>query len=62
MKANELNQNKKEELQKILQDKRENLRQLKFDLASGKVKNVRSVREVKKDIARILTVLRQKHA
>lgn len=62
MKSSELNQNKKEELQKILQDKRENLRQLKFDLASGKVKNVRSVREMKKDIARILTVLRQKHA
>jgi len=46
------------ELQRVLQEKREKLRQLRFDLASGKVKNVREIREIKKDIARLLTVLR----
>lgn len=40
----------------MLQDNREKLRQLKFDLASGKVKNVREIRQIKKDIARILTL------
>lgn len=55
MKINELKQKTKEELKKLLQDNRENLRQLKFDLASGKVKNVRDIRKIKKDIARILT-------
>lgn len=55
MKMQELRQKPKEELQKLLIDNRERLRQLKFDLASGKVKNVREIRQIKKDIARILT-------
>ena len=41
----------------MLVDSRERLRSLKFDLASGKVKNVREIRELKKTIARILTLL-----
>ncbi|MDO8559143.1 MAG: 50S ribosomal protein L29 [bacterium] len=59
MKISELKQKPAEELKKLLQDNRENLRQLKFDLSSGKVKNVREIRKIKKDIARILTRLRQ---
>ena len=55
MKIGELKQKPAEELKKLLQDNRESLRQLKFDLASGKVKNVREIRKIKKDIARILT-------
>ena len=58
MKINKLRQKSKSELQKILSDNREKLRQLRFDLAAGKVKNVREVRKVKKDIARILTILK----
>jgi large subunit ribosomal protein L29 len=57
MKIIELRQRSKEELQKILQDSREKLRQLRFDLASGKVKNVREIRHLKKEIAQILTIL-----
>lgn len=60
MKISELRQKSKKELQKILIDSRERLRGLKFDLASGKVKNVREIRELKKDIARILTLLKEK--
>ena len=42
----------------MVKESRERLRILRFDLASGKVKNVREVRKVKKDIARILTILK----
>lgn len=48
------------ELQQTLMEKREKLRSLRFDLAGGKVKNIRQIREIKKDIARILTLLKQK--
>lgn len=59
MKITELRQKPKGELHKILQDNREKLRQLRFDLVSGKIKNVREVRKVKKEIAQILTILNQ---
>jgi len=58
MKTSELRQKSRTELQKLLQDNRERLRQLRFDLAAGKVKNVREIRLIKKDIARILTLLK----
>jgi len=60
MKISEIKQKPKNELQKLLQDDRDNLRQLRFDLSAGKVKNVREIRKIKKDIARILTILCQK--
>jgi len=58
MKITELRQKPKNELQTLLLEKRERLRVLRFDLASGKVKNVREIRQIKKDIARILTILK----
>ena len=48
------------ELQKDLTEYRERLRVLKFDLAAGKVKNIREIRTVKKSIAQILTILKLK--
>jgi len=60
MKTEELKQKNKEELQKMVLGLREKLRQFRFDLASGKVKNVKSIRASKKDVARILTILNQK--
>ena len=62
MKTTELRQKSKSELQKLLQDNREKLRQLRFDLAAGKVKNVREIRKTKKDIARILTIIIELYA
>ena len=50
----------KKELESVLREKRERLRRLRFDLAAGKVKNVREIREVRRDIARGLTLLKQK--
>jgi len=49
----------KEELYKLLLDSSKKLQDLKFNLAAGKVKNVRSIRALKKDIARILTLLNE---
>lgn len=60
MKITEIRQKSKLELQKLLQESREKLRQLRFDLASGKVKNVRDIRKTRRDIARILTIIKHK--
>ncbi len=60
MKAKELREKKIEELEKILKEKREKLKNLKLDLIQGKLKNVREIRETKRDIARILTILNSK--
>ena len=49
-----------EELQKELKDYNEKLRNLKFDLAAGKVKNVREIRAIKKIIACIITIVNEK--
>ena len=61
MKIAELRQKSKIELQKILEDNQKKLRQLRFDLFAGKVKNVRAIRKIKKQIARVLTLLCQKN-
>jgi len=47
------------ELQKDLTAAREELRVLKFDLTAGKAKNIRTITETKKRIARIMTFLQQ---
>jgi len=57
MKLAELRRKSKDELKKILQDNREKTRQLRFDLSAGKVKNVREIRHIKKEIAQALTLL-----
>ena len=59
MKAAELRQKNKSELKKILQDLREKQRLVKFNLAIGKVKSVTEIRQIQKDIARILTLLKE---
>jgi large subunit ribosomal protein L29 len=58
MKIAELRQKNKSELGALLNDDREKLRQLYFDLSAGKVKNVREVRKTKKEIAQILTLIK----
>ncbi|OGZ01905.1 MAG: 50S ribosomal protein L29 [Candidatus Liptonbacteria bacterium RIFCSPLOWO2_01_FULL_53_13] len=54
----QLKQKPAAEVEAALKEAREKLRVLTFDLAAGKVKNVAALREQKKDIARMLTVLR----
>lgn len=57
MDAKELKQKTKSELGKILKDNKEKTRELRFNLIAGKVKNVREIRKIKKEIARIITIL-----
>ncbi|PJE69781.1 MAG: 50S ribosomal protein L29 [Candidatus Staskawiczbacteria bacterium CG10_big_fil_rev_8_21_14_0_10_38_10] len=59
MKAKELRQKTKDELNRILQDSRVKLRELRFKLTLNKLKNVREIREIKKNIAKILTILKE---
>jgi len=60
MKVKELKYKTVGELNRILADLRRQLRELRFNLAAGKVKNIRAIRTKKKDIARVLTILHQK--
>ncbi|MEK7193718.1 MAG: 50S ribosomal protein L29 [Patescibacteria group bacterium] len=55
----ELKNKSHEELSGMLHESREKLRVLRFDLASGKVKNVSSIHALKKNIARMMTFLNQ---
>ena len=50
-----------EELRKDLGGHSERLAKLKFDLAAGKVKNIREIRQIKKTIAQIMTAIREKN-
>jgi large subunit ribosomal protein L29 len=59
MKAKELKQKTKGELELMLKENREKLRSLRFDLASKKLKKTDELSKVKKEIARILTVLKK---
>ena len=58
MKASELHNKSKEELKNILVDLRAKLLKLNFDLADNKVKDFSQAGKIKKDVARILTILR----
>ncbi len=59
MKIGELREKNTEELKKMLRDKREQSRKLRFDIASKQVKNNRELRNIKKEIARILTLIKK---
>jgi large subunit ribosomal protein L29 len=59
MKPDKLKKKTSPELQDLLIEKRKKLEDLRFDLAAGKLKNIKGIREIKKDIARILTFLRE---
>lgn len=60
MKISEIRLKSKKELQSQLNGLREKERQLRFDLVAGKVKNIDDVKRTRKDIARILTILKSK--
>ena len=47
------------ELRKLLIEKEESVRKLRFDLATKQVKGTRQIRTAKRDVARILTLIRQ---
>ncbi len=58
MKTVELKKKTNKELIKLLTKNKERLGSLRFDLASGRVKNVREIRSLKRNVARILTLIK----
>jgi len=60
LKASQLRELSSEELDKKLVEAKQNLFNLRFQLAIGKLENVAKVKEIKKEIARILTVKYEK--
>ena len=58
MKIRDLKGLPQNELKNLFLEKRDSLRQFYFKLARGRVKNLKEARETRKDIARILTILR----
>jgi large subunit ribosomal protein L29 len=60
MKARELKELTAEELRKREKDLKEEIFNLRFQHSTGQLDNTARLRQVKKDIARVETVLRQK--
>ena len=60
MKASELRELSADELAAKEQDMRKELFNLRFQQATGEIENPRRIRHLRKDIARVLTVLTEK--
>lgn len=60
MEAKEIRDLSPEEAKEKLGEAKAELFNLRFQIAAGKVDNPRRIREVKKDIARIKTILKEK--
>jgi large subunit ribosomal protein L29 len=58
-KIKELREKNKEELKKLLGEKEEIVRKLRFEIASKQIKNVKDLKNNKKEIARILTLINE---
>jgi large subunit ribosomal protein L29 len=59
MKIVELRKKTKKELEKLLKEHTERLGVLRFSLNSGRVKNVKEISQIRKEIARILTLSKE---
>ncbi len=59
MKAQQLREQSVAELEKTLSDLEEQLFKLRFQKSTGQIENPIKIREVRKDIARVLTVLNE---
>lgn len=61
MKRKEFQSNKEKpvaELEKEIREYRARLEMLRFDLAAGKVKNIKEIKAIRKSIAQLLTLRR----
>ncbi len=58
MTIKEIRQLSETELQKLLVESREKLREMRFKSARRELKNVREVRDIKKTVARTMTLLK----
>lgn len=55
LKISELKEMKAKELEELLEKKQNDLRRFSFEISKNKIKNVKEAKEIRKDIARILT-------
>lgn len=62
MRTKELRELNKNELARLLEEKKAKAVSLRFDISSKQLKNNREYRNTKKDIAKILTLLREQKA
>lgn len=60
MKTKELRDKEAIELEKLLAEKEENVRKLRFELATKQAKSIRQIRSEKRDVARIKTLINEK--
>jgi large subunit ribosomal protein L29 len=60
MKKIELKEKTEKELQLLLEEKKKKVEDARFKISTGGIKNVKEIKENKKDIARILTILNNK--
>jgi large subunit ribosomal protein L29 len=59
MKILELRKKDRKELEKMVNDSRKKLSDLRFKFSSNQMKNVKEVNNIRKEIARLLTILRE---
>jgi len=59
MQIKELREKNIGELKKLLIEKREYARKLRFDISSKQIKNTKDLKNTKRDIARILTLINE---
>ena len=59
MKADELRKKDSKELEKSVTDLRRRLSDIRFKFSSNQLKNVKEISNIKKEIARSLTILRE---
>ncbi|OGH71136.1 MAG: 50S ribosomal protein L29 [Candidatus Magasanikbacteria bacterium RIFCSPHIGHO2_02_FULL_51_14] len=62
MEIADLKRKTEKDLRELLREKRTALRELRFQAGEGQLKDVREIREARKAIAQILTLLNQKKA
>jgi large subunit ribosomal protein L29 len=62
MKAKDIRERSDDELRKTLGDLEEQLFKLRFQKSTGQIENPIKIREVRKDIARVQTVMTERQA
>ncbi|AJC73001.1 50S ribosomal protein L29 [Pseudothermotoga hypogea DSM 11164 = NBRC 106472] len=60
MKVTELRNYTDDELKKLLEEKKRQLMELRFQHALGQLRNTSLIEETKRDIARVKTILRER--
>lgn len=60
MNAKEIRQKSNDELKDLIKATKKRLLEIRFDLEGKKLKNVKEIKNLKKDIARILTITHNK--